>query len=62
MSVQFAKLGCQLVLWDINGDSLTETASECQEFGVQVNTYVCDLSLREKVYATANKVCLTFRL
>jgi short-subunit dehydrogenase len=53
---RFAKLGCHLVLWDMNSDANEETGAQCREFGVHVNTYTCDLSQREEVYTAANKV------
>ena len=56
MAVRFAKLGCRLVLWDINSDSNQETAVQCKELGAEVHTYTCDLGRKDSVYTTANKV------
>jgi len=56
MAIRFAKLGCRLVLWDMNSDSNKETAAECEELGAQVNAYTCDLGRRDNVYSVANKV------
>jgi len=54
MSQRFAKLGCQMVLWDINESGNQETASLLK--GVKVSTYTVDLSDREAIYKTAEKV------
>lgn len=56
MSQRFAKLGCVLVLWDINEEGNEETASQVKEFGAKVLTYTVDLSKREDIYRTADKV------
>lgn len=45
------------VLWDINEKGLLETSDECRRLGVRVYTYVVDLSKREEVIKTADKVC-----
>ena len=58
MSVEFAKLGCRLVLWDINAAANEETANLCREVGAEVTCYSCDLSKREAIYACANKVVI----
>ena len=57
-ALRFAELGCRLVLWDINGESIEAAALECRKFGVEVKTYTCDISERENVYTVAKKVCL----
>lgn len=57
MSQRFAKIGCTLVLWDINEESNRETASQVQELGAKAHTYVVDLSKREDIYKAADKVC-----
>ena len=56
MSHRFAKLGCTLVLWDINEEGNEETASQVKEFGANALTYTVDLSKREDIYRTADKV------
>lgn len=56
MSQRFAKLGCTLVLWDINEEGNEETASQVKELGAQVRAYTVDLSKREDIYRTADKV------
>lgn len=49
-------MGCKLVLWDINEEGNQETAAEIKKFGGQVTTYTVDLSKREDIYSTADKV------
>lgn len=61
MSQRFAKLGCTLVLWDINEESNKETASQVKELGARAHTYVVDLSKREDIYRAADKVCYNLK-
>lgn len=56
MSIRLAKMGCKLVLWDINDEGNQETASEIRKFGGHATTYTVDLSNREDVYTAADKV------
>ncbi|CAH1774890.1 unnamed protein product [Owenia fusiformis] len=56
MSIRFAKLGCRLVLWDINKAGLDETANAVKQHGAISYTYVCDLSSRDDIYTAADKV------
>lgn len=56
MAERFAELGCTLVLWDVDKNGLEETAAQAKVFKVPVHTYVCDLSVKEKVYEVADKV------
>ena len=58
MSIQFAKRGCNLILWDINLESIEETAEDVKKFGVSAYTYQIDLSKREEVNRTASHVSL----
>ena len=58
LSLRFAKLGCSLVLWDINPEGNEETATQARESGVSVHTYVVDLSNREDVYRVADQVLI----
>ncbi|XP_018613152.1 retinol dehydrogenase 10-A-like isoform X2 [Scleropages formosus] len=67
-AVEFARRRAVLVLWDIDRQKLEETADiVCCVWGdadedtveteePQVHTYVCDVSQRESVYATAERV------
>ncbi|KAH3748708.1 epidermal retinol dehydrogenase 2-like isoform X1 [Dreissena polymorpha] len=56
MAERFAKLGCRLVLWDVNETGNDETASLCRSSGVTVKTYTINLCSREDVYRVAAKV------
>jgi len=56
LALRFAKLGSRLVLWDVNNKSNEQTARECRELGARVNSYACDISQRNVIYETANKV------
>lgn len=56
MAERFARLGCKLVLWDINGEWNEQTAGIVRDLGAVAYAYTCDLSKRDVVYQTANKV------
>lgn len=56
MAQRFARLGCKLVLWDINCESNEQTAAELRQLNVDVRTYICDVANNDSVYHTANKV------
>ena len=56
MSIQFAKRGCNLILWDINVKGNEETAEEVKQLGVSAYTYAIDLSKREEVNKIAAQV------
>jgi all-trans-retinol dehydrogenase (NAD+) len=56
MAHRFAKLGCKLVLWDVNGDGNEQTAAEVREFGATAYTFVCDISKWDDVYKAADEV------
>ncbi|XP_074656242.1 epidermal retinol dehydrogenase 2-like [Tubulanus polymorphus] len=56
MANEFAKLGCNLVLWDVNEKGNEETAAEVEKYGTTVKAYKVDLSNREAVYEAAEKV------
>lgn len=55
ISVRFARLGCRLVLWDINEEGNEETARQIKSLGAYVRTFKVDLSNREAIYDTAKK-------
>lgn len=52
----FAKDGARIVLWDLRKEDLDKTAEEIKALGAEVKTYVCDVTKREMVYETAEKV------
>ncbi|GFR63847.1 retinol dehydrogenase 10 [Elysia marginata] len=58
LAVRLARLGCRVVLWDVNQQANEETADMLRVHhpGAQVWTYTVDLSRREQVYATAKQV------
>lgn len=56
IALNFAKKGAQLVLWDVNGAGNKETARQVRELGAKVWPYECDVSNRQNVYNTAQKV------
>ena len=58
LSIDFARRGGTLVLWDINESGLESVKREIErDFPtVEVFTYVCNLARKEEVYSTAEKV------
>lgn len=58
LSIDFARRGGTLVLWDINESGLESVRREIErDFPtVEVFTYVCNLALKAEVYSTAEKV------
>ena len=62
MSKKFAKLGCKLVLVDVNSKANEETALEIKSDGGLAYPFTCDLSKREDIYRVADEVCSHFNL
>lgn len=56
MALKFARLGSELVLWDIDKESLERTGRDVQRLGARVHTYVVDVSDYGSVATTADKV------
>lgn len=57
MGLGMSRLGAQVILWDIAGDRLEEVAQEIKEStGREVHTFEVDVTDRELVYATAERV------
>ncbi|XP_077990327.1 epidermal retinol dehydrogenase 2-like [Glandiceps talaboti] len=58
MALRFAKLGCVLVLWDIDANNNRETARDIKElgFGTKVHTYRVDCCSRDEIYRYAQAV------
>jgi len=52
----FARNGAIVVLWDLRKEDLDKTAKEVKAWGGDVFTYVCDVTNRQMVYETAEKV------
>ncbi|PIK38914.1 retinol dehydrogenase 10 isoform b [Apostichopus japonicus] len=55
IAINFAEQG-DLVLWDVDSAGNKETAQLVRKFGVNVWTYTCDVSNRQKVYTLAQRV------
>jgi len=56
LAIHLAKLDCELILWDINEKGNEETAEEIKKFDGVVHTYTVDLSRKDEIYSTADKV------
>ena len=56
MALEMAKKGGTIVLWDINESLLKETAAEIQASGAKVLSHNCDITDKDKVYETAEKI------
>ncbi|XP_070534812.1 epidermal retinol dehydrogenase 2-like [Ptychodera flava] len=56
MSINFAKQGSTLVLWDINKDGNDETAEQIKQLGGKAHSYVVDVTKKEDVYRVAKQV------
>ncbi|CAC5380581.1 unnamed protein product [Mytilus coruscus] len=55
IALRFARLGCRLVLWDVNEKGNEETAKQIKALGSYVKTYKIDLSDRDAIYSVAAK-------
>lgn len=55
MANRFMRLGCDLVLWDINGEAIQQMAKEF-ESSVRCKAYTVDLSSRDQIYKAAARV------
>ncbi|XP_029907793.1 retinol dehydrogenase 10-B-like [Myripristis murdjan] len=55
-AMEFAKEGAHLVLWDCNAAANEQTAKVARELGAKVYTYTVDLSRRQSIYETAERV------
>ena len=56
MSLEFAKLGAKLVLWDINEKGNDAVKEEVEALGAVAHSFKVDCSKREEIYAAADKV------
>lgn len=56
MAQQFARLGCRLVLLDVDLESIKQAATELRELDAEVHTYACDVANSDSVYSAASKV------
>lgn len=56
IAIEFGKLGANLILWDINEANNSETKKILDEFNVKSYVYTVDLSKRDQIYETADRV------
>jgi len=56
LSIRFSKLGCTVVLWDVNKEGNKETERLIKDDGGKAYAYTCDLCSKEEIYKTAQKV------
>lgn len=58
LAMRLARLGCRVVLWDLNQASNEKTAELIKEsnHGARVWTYTVDLSQRDQIYTAAKQV------
>ncbi|XP_071105717.1 17-beta-hydroxysteroid dehydrogenase 13-like [Haliotis cracherodii] len=56
LSLEFARLGASLILWDINKENNEDTADEVRRVGATVYSYVCDVTSTDDVHNTADRV------
>ena len=56
LAIEFAKLGANIILWDIDEINNYETKKLLSDFNIKSYVYTIDLSKREQIYETAEKV------
>ena len=56
MSKKFARLGCKVILLDVNKDGNEETKNSIVQEGGVATTFTCDLSSREDIYKVSDEV------
>jgi len=56
MALKFSKLGCKIVIWDINEQGATKVANEVKEQGGQAWAYICNVASNKDVKALAERV------
>ncbi len=56
MALKIAALGGHVIIWDINEGNLGKVADEIRESKGMVSTYMCDVSDRAAIHATAETV------
>ena len=55
-SIMFAKHGADVVITDINTETLETTKAEIESFGGKVTAFICDVSDEEKVNVVAEEI------
>ncbi|XP_037082652.1 epidermal retinol dehydrogenase 2-like isoform X2 [Pollicipes pollicipes] len=56
LALRLAKRGARIVTWDVNVEGNDETVRLIRAAGGEAHAYTCDLSKREEVYKTAERV------
>jgi len=56
MAIEFGKLGCRVILWDVNTKGNEETKKQLDDLGVQAHAYTVDLSDRKAINKVAEDV------
>ncbi|XP_019885503.1 estradiol 17-beta-dehydrogenase 11 [Camponotus floridanus] len=56
IAIKLAKLGANVIVWDINKNGLIEIAEEIRKIGGKCYTYYCDIANKEEVYRIAKVV------
>jgi NAD(P)-dependent dehydrogenase (short-subunit alcohol dehydrogenase family) len=55
VAVTFAEMGADLILLDMNEEGLKAVKADCEQKGVKVLTYTCDISNEQDVYAVVDE-------
>lgn len=56
MAVELARLGGRVVIYDLDASDIEKAVAEIRAMGGEAHGYVCDVSNREMVYETADRV------
>ena len=60
IALEFAKEGADMMIMDLNGDRLAETAKEIEALGSKVETFVGNVADEETIVGCVNKTIETF--
>lgn len=55
MALEFAKLGAEVVIWDVNKDGAEETKNQVVKAGGKASTFVVDLSQYKDIHKVAKE-------
>lgn len=55
VAVTFAEMGADLILLDMNEEGLKAVKADCEQKGVKVLTYTCDISNEQDVYMVVDE-------
>jgi all-trans-retinol dehydrogenase (NAD+) len=56
MSLDFARRGAKVILWDLDGAAIKEMETEAAAQGLSITGMICDVSDREQVYRQAERL------